>query len=303
MMLPSSETTDASASGTWTLGDLTVNRLGFGSMRLPQKGAAFADGTPRDRDRALHVLRRAVELGVNHIDTAAFYFSPLRSANELINSALAPYGDGLVITTKVGPGRDPSGAWTWATPEQLRGQVEENLRQLGRDHLDVVNLRLAPSQASASVAGHFGALAELRRAGLIRHLGVSNATPGQLAEARGIAPVVCVQNAYGLGSPADDHAFVRACGEQGIAFVPFFAIAGTGREEGASGAQDEAVLTVARDHGATPAQVRLAWTLHQGPHVLAIPGTGDPDHLAENVAAGALRLTAEDLALLALPAR
>ncbi|MFC9948274.1 oxidoreductase [Streptomyces pratensis] len=294
------ETINASASGTWKLGDLTVNRLGFGSMRLPQNGTAFAaDGTPRDRGRALRVLRRAVELGVNHIDTAAFYFSPLRSANELINSALAPYADDLVITTKVGPGRDPSGAWVWATPEQLRGQVEENLRQLGREHLDVVNLRLSTNQASASVADHFGALAELRDAGLIRHLGISNVSPDQLTEARTIAPVVCVQNAYGIDSPADDHAFLRSCGEQGIAFVPFFAIAGAGREEGTNGAQSEAVLTVARTHGATPAQVRLAWTLHQGPHVLAIPGTGDPDHLAENVAAGALRLTAEDLALLA----
>ncbi|MFD6280126.1 aldo/keto reductase [Streptomyces sp. NPDC060209] len=299
MMPSSSETIDASASGTWKLGDLVVNRLGFGSMRLPQNGTAFADRAPSDRDRALRVLRRAVELGVNHIDTAAFYFSPLRSANELINSALAPYADDLVITTKVGPGRTPSGEFVWATPEQLRGQVEENLRQLGRDHLDVVNLRLAGSQASASVAEHFGALAELREAGLIRHLGISNTTPEQLTEAQGIAPVVCVQNAYGLGSPADDHAFLRTCGEQGIAFVPFFAIAGAGREEGASSAQDEAVLTVARGHGATPAQVRLAWTLHQGPHVLAIPGTGNPDHLDENVAAGALRLTSEDLTLLA----
>jgi pyridoxine 4-dehydrogenase len=290
---------NASACGTWRLGDLTVNRLGFGSMRLPQNGAAFADGTPSDRDRALRVLRRAVELGVNHIDTAAFYFSPLRSANELINSALAPYADDLVITTKVGPGRDPSGEWVWAGPEQLRGQVEENLRQLGRERLDVVNLRIAQGRASASVAEHFGALAELRAAGLVRHLGISNASPDQLAEARSIAPVVCVQNMYGIDSPPEHHAFMRACGEQGIAFVPFFAIAGTGREEGARAAQDEALLTVARNHGVTPAQVRLAWTLHQGPHVLAIPGTGRPDHLIENVAAGALQLTADDLTLLA----
>ncbi|MFF0074487.1 oxidoreductase [Streptomyces sp. NPDC005494] len=293
-----SGTIDASASGTWKLGDLTVNRLGFGSMRLPQNGAAFADGAPSDRDRALRVLRRAVELGVNHIDTAAFYFSRLRSANELINSALAPYPDDLVITTKVGPGRDPSGNWVWATPDQLRGQVEENLRQLGRDHLDVVNLRLAQSQASTSVAELFGALADLRKAGLIRHLGISNTTPDQLAEARSVAPVVCVQNAYGIAAPAEDHAFLRSCGEQGIAFVPFFAIVGAGREEGVTGAEPDAVLTVARRHGATPAQIRLAWTLHQGPHVLAIPGTGNPDHLVENVAAGALRLTTDDLALL-----
>lgn len=298
MMTSPLETSPASAAGTWKLGDLTVNRVGFGAMRLPQNGAAFGNATPSDRSRALGVLRRAVELGVNHIDTAAFYFSALRSANELINSALAPYPDDLVITTKVGPGRDPSGEWLWATPDQLRGQVEENLRQLGRDHLDVVNLRIARSHGSSSVAEHFGALAALRDAGLIRHLGISNVTPEQLAEAQGIAPVVCVQNAYGIDSPPEDHAFLRLCGEQGIAFVPFFAIAGAGREHGSGTAVSEEVLTVARNHGASPAQVRLAWTLQQGPHVLAIPGTGNPDHLAENVAAGALRLTPDELALL-----
>ncbi|MFE7749530.1 aldo/keto reductase [Streptomyces sp. NPDC057428] len=298
-MTSSVETINASSAGTWELGDLTVNRLGFGSMRLTQDGAVFADGVPSDRKRALGVLRTAVELGVNHIDTAAFYFSALRSANELINSALAPYSDDLVITTKVGPGRDPSGAWLWATPQQLRGHVEENLRQLGRDHLDVVNLRLAPSGAEASVADHFGALSELRDAGLIRHLGMSNTSPAQLAEARSIAPVVCVQNAYGIGSPAEDHAFLRYCGEEGIAFVPFFAIVGKGREGGVTHTERDEVRAVARTHGVTPAQIRLAWTLHQGPHVLAIPGTGNPDHLVENVAAGALRLTADDLALLA----
>ncbi|MFF1464516.1 oxidoreductase [Streptomyces sp. NPDC058330] len=298
MMTSSPETIGAAASGTWKLGDLPVHRIGFGAMRITQPGGAFTRGPSSDRGRSIAVLRRAIELGVNHIDTAAFYFSPLRSANELINSALAPYADDLVITTKVGPGRDPSGAWTWATPEQLRGQVEENLRQLGRDHLDVVNLRIARSHRSASVAEHFGALAELREAGLIRHLGMSHTTPDQLAEAQGIAPVVCVQNRYGIGSSPEDQALVRACGEQGIAFVPFFAIAGTGAEEGASGAESEEVRAVARAHGATPAQVRLAWTLHQGPHVLAIPGTGNPDHLAENVAAGALGLTSDELALL-----
>src|ERR1700723_233435 len=142
LLLMTSAPVTADAAGTWTLGDLTVNRIGFGAMRLPQNGRALvADATPNGRDRAITVLRRAVELGVNHIDTAAFYFSPLRSANELINTALAPYADDLVIATKVGPGRDPSGKWLgWARPDQLRGQVEENLRQLGRDHLDPVNL-------------------------------------------------------------------------------------------------------------------------------------------------------------------
>src|SRR3984885_12907189 len=290
--------TPAAAAGTWRLGDLTVNRLGFGAMRLTGS-LPFAEGPPSDRGQSIAVLRRAVELGVNHIDTAAFYFSPLRSANELINRALAPYPDDLVITTKVGPGRDPSGEWVWASPGQLRGQVEENLRQLGRDYLDVVNLRLPRSQETASLAEHFGALASLRDAGLIRHLGISNVRPKHLAEAQSIAPVVCVQNSYGIGASAEKRDLVRACGEQGVAFVPFFAIAGAagaGAGAGASGAlvsgEGGEVLAVARAHGATEAQVRLAWTLQQGAHVLAIPGTGNPDHLAANVAAGALRLTA-----------
>ncbi|MFB6479584.1 oxidoreductase [Streptomyces virginiae] len=292
-----SQTKTADAAGTWNLGDLRINRIGFGAMRLPQTGEAFAhDAVPRDRGQAIAVLRRAVELGVNHIDTAAFYFSPLRSANELINAALAPYPEDLVITTKVGPGRGPSGTWLeHATPELLRGQVEENLRQLGRDHLDVVNLRIVGTD---SIAERFGALAELRDAGLVRHLGISNVTPEHLAEARAIAPVVCVQNMYGIGVRPEHDGFVRACGEQGIAFVPFYSIAGTGRQAGASGSEHEEVRAVARAHGASPAQVRLAWTLGRGPHVLAIPGTGDPDHLDANVAAGALRLSEADLAVL-----
>jgi aryl-alcohol dehydrogenase-like predicted oxidoreductase len=290
-------TAPAAASGTWQLGDLTVRRMGFGAMRLTGT-AAFDQGTPRDRETSIRVLRRAVELGVNHIDTASFYFSWLRSANELINSALNPYADDLVVVTKVGPGRGPDGSWYTATPEQLRGQVEENLRQLGRDHLDVVNLRRVPS--ITSISEHFGALAELRDAGLIRHLGVSNVNAGQLAEAQAIAPVVCVQNKFHLDGAAEDEV-LRLCGEQGIAFVPFFAIAGPRREAGVTAApqESEQVLTVARDHGVSAAQVRLAWTLHQGPHVLAIPGTGDLAHLEENIAAAALRLTPADLALLA----
>ncbi|MER7807139.1 aldo/keto reductase [Streptomyces sp900116325] len=294
----SSETITATASGSWKLGDLTVNRLGFGAMRLPQIGKAFsADSPSSDRSRSIAVLRRAIDLGVNHIDTAAFYFSPLRSANELINRALAPYPEELVITTKVGPVRDASGAWrTPARPDELRGQVEENLRQLGRDHLDVVNLRVMGQE---SVSEHFGALAELREAGLVRHLGVSGVTPEHLAEAQAIAPVVCVQNRYGMDAhSADDDDLLRACGEMGVAFVPFFAIAGAGREHGASPGGDDELLAVAHAHGATVAQVRLAWTLHQGAHVLAIPGTGDPEHLTANVAAGALQLSRDELAAL-----
>lgn len=298
--MTSDGTINAAAAGTWKLGDLPVNRIGFGAMRLTQYGEALTnEATPSDRGRAITVLRRAIELGVNHIDTAAFYFSRLRSANELINHALAPYPDDLVIVTKVGPGRDPSGDWIdFATPEQLRGQVEENLRQLGRDHLDVVNLRIL---GTGSIAERFGALAELREAGLIRHLGLSNITPEHLTEAQAIAPVVCVQNQYGIGARPEQDAFLRRCGEEGVAFVPFYAIAGAGREAGveAGTTESDQVQAVARAHGVSPAQIRLAWTLHRGPHVLAIPGTGNPDHLADNVAAGAIKLSADDLARLA----
>jgi aryl-alcohol dehydrogenase-like predicted oxidoreductase len=285
------ETITAATAGTWQLGEFSVNRLGFGAMRL----MSYGDGRPMDRDRAIAVLRKAVELGVNHIDTAAFYFSALRSANELINTALAPYGDDLVITTKVGPGRDTSGNWLpEATPEQLRGQVEENLRQLGRDHLDVVNLRIGAGlgRGTESLAERFGALAELRAAGLIRELGISNVGAEHLAEAQAIAPVVCVQNQYGLTARREDDELVRICAEQGVAFVPFFAVA----SGAAGGAGYRRVEAIAAAHGVTPAQVRLAWTLHQGPNVLAIPGTGDPAHVVENVAAGALRLTEGQLA-------
>ncbi|MFU8849991.1 oxidoreductase [Micromonospora sp. SL1-18] len=282
-------TISAAAAGSWQLGDRTVNRIGFGAMRL----TANADGSPSDRDRAIGVLRRAVELGVNHIDTAAFYFSPRRSANELINRALSPYPADLVVVTKVGPGRDPSGEWLpMARPDQLRGQVEENLRQLGRDHLDVVNLRVYGPEP---LAEHFGALAELRDAGLVRHLGVSAVTAEQVAEAQAIAPVVCVQNSYGLGYRQRNDALIRDCARHGIAFVPFFSLATSGREAGATDVEHDEIRAIAREHDVTPAQVRLAWTLHQGPNVLAIPGTGNPDHLAENVAAGALRLSPADL--------
>ncbi|MFI5553674.1 aldo/keto reductase [Streptomyces sp. NPDC051738] len=289
-------TITADAAGTWKLGDLSVSRVGFGAMRLTGS-AAFHHGTPSDRERSIAVLRKAVELGVTHIDTAAFYFSALRSANELINTALAPYPDDLVIAAKVGPYRDYHGEWgTSARPDQLRGHVEENLRQLGRDHLDVVYLRRMQQD---SIAEHFGALAELREAGLVRHLGISSVQPRHLAEAQAIAPVVSVQNRYALDRPdPQGDELLRLCGEQGIAFVPFYAVAGDAGEQGATAAHDDAVLAVARAHGASPAQVRIAWTLHQGPHVLAIPGTGNPDHLAENVAAAALRLTEEELARL-----
>lgn len=285
----------ASAAGTWTLGDLTVNRLGYGAMRL----TGGFDGPAPDRDEMIALLRRARELGVDHIDTAAFYFSSPRTANEIIRSALAPYPEDLVITTKVWPGRDASGEWWWAEPSQLRGQVEENLRQLGREQLDVVNLRLPPSARDGSLADHLGALVELQEAGLIRHLGVSNVTAEQLDEARGIAEVVCVQNAFGLGSTPDRHKVLRRCGELGIAFVPYYAIAREGGDAGATGTYEDGLLAVARAHDVSPEQIRLAWTLHQGEHVLAIPGTSDPRHLIANLAAASIRLSDEDLERLA----
>jgi pyridoxine 4-dehydrogenase len=294
-----SATISAAAAGTWTLGDLTVNRLGFGAMRLTGSRPLDPEARPSDRGLSVEVLRRAVELGVNHIDTAAFYFSALRSANELINSALAPYPPDLVITTKIGPGRDADGNWQgMARPEQLRGQVEENLRQLGRDHLDVVNLRRIPSEIPW--AEHVGAMADLRRAGLIRHVGVSAIKPEHLAEALAITPVVCVQNSYSVDHRAAEP-LLRMCGEQRIAFVPFFAIAGQQREDGAGGPEDARVEEIARARAATPAQIRIAWTLAQGDHVLAIPGTGNPHHLDENVAAAGIRLSDAELARIGAP--
>jgi pyridoxine 4-dehydrogenase len=283
----------AGAAGSWDLGDVTVNRIGFGAMRLASS-APFSGGASKDRAQSIAVLRRAVELGVNHVDTAAFYFTPLRSANELINRALAPYPKDLVITTKVGPGRDPWGQWMpRATPEQLRGQVEENIRQLGLDHLDVVNLRV---QDKDSIAEHFGALADLRSAGLIRNLGVSEVTLGQLDEAQSIAPVVCVQNRYGIDQRSENDEILRVCGERGIAFVPFFAISGSSQASGAPSTEREEIVALARSRSVTSAQVRLAWTLQRGPHVLAIPGTGSLNHLEENVASGAVRFSDEELA-------
>src|SRR5258706_8887089 len=272
----------ASAAGTWVLGDRTVNRMGYGSMRITANP---------DRELAIRVLRRAVALGVNHIDTAAFYVSPggtlgvgtgpARYATELIRDALSPYPDDLVITTKVGFGYDPSGGWVEATTAaQLRDQVEENLRRLGRDHLDMVNLRIAKRPGHDSVADRFGTLAEMRQAGLIRHLGLSNVRLDHLDEAQAIAPVVCVQNGYSIDTHRTDYGFVATCAQRGVAFVPFFAIAGTGREAGGPTDHSEAIRAVALAHQATPQQVRLGGTLHQGPPVLAIPGPGRLGHLA-----------------------
>ena len=289
--MPADEIT-AAAAGTWTLGGHTVRRLGFGSMRLTVQ---------QDPAAAVAVLRRAVELGVNHIDTAAFYVSPggtlgvgsgaKRWATELIRAALWPYPEDLLIATKVGPSEQG-----WArTAGDLRAQVEVNLRRLGRYHLDLVNLRLrGPGQGSC--AEQFAALAELREQGLIRHLGLSAATREHLDEAQRIAPVVCVQNSYGLDHRRSHDDLVEVCGQRGVAFVPFFTLAGDAREQGARAETNPAVRACAAAHGVTTQQVRLAWALHRGPHVLVIPGTGSVGHLEQNVAAAGLRLTPEDLA-------
>ncbi|TCO30070.1 aryl-alcohol dehydrogenase-like predicted oxidoreductase [Kribbella steppae] len=290
---------NASAAGSWKLGEVTVNRMGYGAMRITVNP---------DRDLAIRVLRRAVELGVNHIDTAGFYRTPggplnlddggsVRYANELIRDALAPYPDDLVITTKVGPGEDPErGFYQARTPAEIRAQVETNLRQLGVDCLDVVNLRIIKKPGADSIAERFGALAELRDAGLIRQLGVSNVRADHIDEAEAIAPVVCVQNGYAIDMRRDQDELIRLCADRGIAYTPFFAIAGTEREGGATNDHSEAVQAIATAHGVTPQQVRLAWTLHQSPNVLAIPGTGNPTHLEQNIAAGAIHLTPDELA-------
>ncbi len=302
------DTITAAASGTWQLGDRTVNRLGYGAMRIMTK----ADGSPSDRDTVIAVLRRAVELGVNHIDTAAFYFSALRSSNELINTALAPYPDDLVITTKVGPGRDPSGDWLTdgPRPEQLRGQVEENIRQLGRDHLDVVNLRIGSGldRGEGTLADRFGALAELREAGLIRHLGISNVgagaphrgpvdRPGRVRaeqvladhRSRGRLPDRPVRRARRGLRAVLRHRERRE--RERPAGRPRADRPGAGRGGGRRAGRGASTASARR---------RSGWPgrCTRDPNVLAIPGTGSLDHLAENVAAGALRLTDDDLARL-----
>ncbi|WUS98437.1 oxidoreductase [Streptomyces sp. NBC_00708] len=267
-------------------GDLPVDRLGFGAMRLPM---STFDGPARTPENGIAVLRRAVELGVNHIDTAAFYARGGVRANELIREALAPYPDDLVIATKVGPLPGPDGFPSGqATPDQLRGLVEADLRALGVDRLDVVNLRVGGmgGPGGESVAERFAVLAGLREEGLIRHLGVSNVDAAQLAEARSVAPVVCVQNPY-----ADDLALLAECEAAGIAYVPFFLLGG-GREP----LDTRRLEKVAARLDATVAQVQLALLLASSPVMLAIPGTGNLAHLEENMAARDLTLTDEDLA-------
>ncbi|MGA8247437.1 MAG: aldo/keto reductase [Nocardioides sp.] len=287
----------ASAAGTFRLGDLTVNRLGFGAMRLTGTGG-MGRGEPRSPAQGAAVLRRALELGVNHLDTAAFYFSDSGVANRIIRDALAPYPDDLVIVTKVGPTRDRATGdfGGWARPDQLRERVEHDLTELGLERLAVVNYR---SNGRDDVPAAVAALAELRDEGLLRHVGLSNVGAGALEAARSVTEVVCVQNRHAPGyERSDSDEVLAACGEHGIAFVPFFTIAGQAREDPAQERYD-AVHAIADAHGVSPAQVRIAWNLALGPHVLAIPGTGDLRHLEQNVAAAALRLGDDELARLA----
>ncbi|HEX4093304.1 MAG TPA: oxidoreductase [Trebonia sp.] len=275
--------------GAFRLGDQTVARVGFGAMQLAGPGVF---GPPADRAEAIGVLRTAVELGVNHIDTADFYGPYV--TNELIREALAPYPDDLFIVTKVGAVRDASGGWVLArTPADLREQVHDNLKRLGVDALDAVNLRVGGgddghSAVPGSLAEQFAELAALQAEGLIRHLGLSVVNAEQLAEAQQIAPVVCVQNFYNLAG-REDEPMVQLTASQGIAYVPFFPLGGF------SPLQADELTAVAARLGATPMAVALAWLLQRSPNLLLIPGTSSVAHLRENVASAGLTLDAEAL--------
>ncbi|HVU92017.1 MAG TPA: oxidoreductase [Jatrophihabitans sp.] len=274
-------------SDTFSLGDLEVRRMGYGAMQLAGPGVF---GPPADPDEAIAVLRAAVELGVNHIDTADFYGPYV--TNELIRTALAPYPDDLHIVTKVGARRDEQGGWPHArTPAELTQQVHDNLDRLGLDVLDVVNLRVGGFDAPepGSLAEQFSTLADLQQQGLIRHLGLSTVNAEQLAEAQEIAPVVCVQNMYNLARREDDP-LVELTAAQGIAYVPYFPLGGF------TPLQSDVLAAVAERLERTPMAVALAWLLQRSPNVLLIPGTSSLAHLRENLAAAALQLPADAIA-------
>jgi aryl-alcohol dehydrogenase-like predicted oxidoreductase len=273
--------------GRYRVADIELTRVGYGAMQL---AGPHVFGPPKDRDAAIAVLREAVGLGINHIDTADFYGPHV--TNEIIREALFPYPDDLHIVTKVGARRDENGGWPQArTPAELREQVHDNLRNLKLDVLDVVNLRVGgfDRPEAGSIAEQFEALAELRQQGLIRHLGLSTVDADQLAEARSIAPVVCVQNLYNLAR-RDDDALVDLTAREGIAFVPYFPLGAF------SPLQSDALDAVAKRLDTTPMAVALAWLLHRSPNMLLIPGTSSVEHLRENVAAGALELPADAIA-------
>jgi pyridoxine 4-dehydrogenase len=282
------------AASTFHLGgDLSLRRLGFGAMRLARSGW---NGPSRDPETGRAVLRRAVELGVNHLDTADYYRSGDGAvrANTLIREALHPYPAGLVIATKVGPTFGPGGPAA-AGAADLRAFVEANLQSLGLDRLDLVYLRIGVMTPphGESLAERFEALARLREEGLIRHLGLSNVDADHLAEARAIAPVAAVQNAFHIAK-REEVAVLDICKADGIAFVPFGPIGG-----GHTDLHSDRLATVAARHGATVSQIALAWLLRSSPVTLAIPGTGSSAHLEENLAAGSILLTGEDVAELA----
>jgi pyridoxine 4-dehydrogenase len=271
----------APPGGTYQLGDLTVSRVGYGAMQLAGPGVF---GPPADRAAAVAVLREAVALGVTHIDTSDFYGPHV--TNEIIREALHPYPGDLHIVTKVGARRDAQGGWPHArTPAELVEAVHDNLRNLGLETMDVVNLRVGGQSGPepGSIAEMFAALAGLREQGKIRHLGLSTVNADQLAEAQAIAPVVCVQNMYNVAQRADDP-LVELTARQAIAYVPYFPLGGF------SPLQSGELDAVAARLGESTQSVALAWLLHRSPNVLVIPGTASVGHLRDNVAAGSLKL-------------
>ncbi len=273
--------------GTWTLGDLTVTRFGYGAMQL---AGPWVMGPPADHDGALAVLRQAIALGITHIDTSNAYGPQI--TNQLIREALHPYPEALHIVTKVGGARDAQGGWPVARdPDSLRRQVDENLTNLDLEILDLVNLRMGDAQGpqSGPVTEALKTLVELQQQGLIRHLGLSNVTADQVAEARQIAPIVSVQNMYNLAHRHDD-ALIDTLAEAKIAYVPFFPLGGF------SPLQSSALSAVAARLQTTPISVALAWLLRRSPNILLIPGTSSVAHLNENVAGAGLELSSEDLA-------
>ncbi|MEW2331002.1 aldo/keto reductase family oxidoreductase [Micromonospora chersina] len=273
--------------GTFSMGDLTVTRMGYGAMQL---AGPHVFGPPADRAAAVAVLREAVDLGINHIDTSDYYGPYV--TNEIIREALHPYPDDLHIVTKVGALRDAEGNWPQAlAPEQLRQAVHDNLDRLGLDVLDVVNLRVGgfDRPTPGSIEEPFTVLTELQQQGLIKHLGLSTVNAEQVAEAQSIAPVVCVQNLYNIANRNDDD-LIDSLAAQGIAYVPYFPLGGF------SPLQSEELNAVATRLGVTPMAVALAWLLQRSPNILLIPGTSSVAHLRENVSAAALTLPDDALA-------
>ena len=277
--------TNLDRSGTHRLGSHLVKRLGYGAMQLAGPGVF---GPPRDRAAALAVLREAVARGVNHLDTSDFYGPHV--TNQLIREALHPYSDDLLIVTKVGALRGADGSWNPAfSREQLTQAVHDNLRNLGVEVLDVVNLRAmfdVHGPAEGSLEAPLAVLADLQRQGLVRHIGLSNVTAKQIADGRRMVPIVCVQNHYNLAQRSDD-ALIETLGREGIAYVPFFPIGGF------QPLQSAALSDVAAQLGASPLQVALAWLLQRAPNILLIPGTSSLAHLRENLAVADLKLPAE----------